>query len=115
MGAGGFHGRVRDGIGCFSPRHSHQVIQPTPPVSGGVGQVLVSLCVASKPCHGGVDDCCARWWSRAYRAIRTGQLSALPHLHTRPINVMVYHGPRGDIVLRRVSRLDAFSGYPVRT
>ena len=53
--------------------------------------------------------------SRAYRAIRTGQLSALPHLHTRPINVMVYHGPRGDLVLRRVSRLDAFSGYPVRT
>ena len=53
--------------------------------------------------------------SRAYRAIRTGQLSALPHLYTRPINVLVLHGPQGDLVLRRVSRLDAFSGYPVRT
>lgn len=28
MGAGGFHGRVRDGIGWVSPRHGHQVIQP---------------------------------------------------------------------------------------
>ena len=26
MGAEGFHGRVRDGIGCISPRHDHQVI-----------------------------------------------------------------------------------------
>ena len=24
IGAGGFHGRVRDGIGCLSPRHGHQ-------------------------------------------------------------------------------------------
>jgi len=29
--------------------------------------------------------------------------------------VMVYHGPRGDLVSRWVSRLDAFSGYPVHT
>ena len=27
-----------------------------------------------------------------YRAIRTGQLHALPRVHTRPIDVMVYHG-----------------------
>ena len=26
------------------------------------------------------------------RAISTGKLNALPRLHTRPINVMVYHG-----------------------
>src|SRR4051795_6893634 len=24
IGAEGFHGRVRDGIGCFAPRYSHQ-------------------------------------------------------------------------------------------
>ena len=29
MGAGVFHGRVRDGIGWFIPRHCHQVIQYT--------------------------------------------------------------------------------------
>ncbi len=50
-----------------------------------------------------------------YWAIRTAQLSALPRVHLRPIDVMVDHGPRGDLVLRRVSRLDAFSGYPGRT
>ena len=27
IGAEGFHGRVRDGIGCLTPRHSHQVVQ----------------------------------------------------------------------------------------
>ena len=37
---------------------------------------------------------------RAYRAIRTSQLRALPRFHTWPIDVMVYHGPRGDLVLR---------------
>ena len=28
MGAEGFHGRVRDGIGWFSPRYGHQAIDP---------------------------------------------------------------------------------------
>jgi hypothetical protein len=27
IGAEGFHGRVRDGIGCLAPRHDHQVSQ----------------------------------------------------------------------------------------
>ena len=29
------------------------------------------------------------------RAISTGKLNALPRLHTRPINVVVYHGSQG--------------------
>jgi hypothetical protein len=60
---------------------------------------------------------CWRWagvWA-SVRAIRTARLSALLRLHLRPIDVVVYHGPRGDLVWREVSRLDAFSGYPVRT
>ena len=28
MGAEGFHGRVRDGIGCWAPRYGHQVDLP---------------------------------------------------------------------------------------
>ena len=52
---------------------------------------------------------------QAYRAISTGQLSTLLRLHPRPIDVVVFHGPQGDLVLRGASRLDAFSGYPVRT
>ena len=27
IGAEGFHGRVRDGIGCLLPRHGHQVVE----------------------------------------------------------------------------------------
>ena len=53
--------------------------------------------------------------NQAYRAISTGQLNALLHLHLQPIDVVVFHGPQGDLVLRGASRLDAFSGYPVRT
>jgi hypothetical protein len=30
------------------------------------------------------------------RAIRTGQLSASPRLHIRPIDVVVYHGSDGE-------------------
>jgi hypothetical protein len=54
------------------------------------------------------------------RPISTGQLHALPHFHFRPINPMVYSGAllhkgMGDLILKRASRLDAFSGYPCRT
>ena len=52
---------------------------------------------------------------QADRAISTGKLHASPHFHTRPINVVVYHGSRRSLVLRLVSRLDAFSGYLFRT
>ena len=33
--------------------------------------------------------------NQANRAISTGKLNALLHLHTRPINVVVYHGSQG--------------------
>ena len=53
--------------------------------------------------------------NQAYRAISTSQLNALLHLHLWPIDVVVFHGPQGDLVLKGASRLDAFSGYPVRS
>ena len=55
------------------------------------------------------------WVSSANRAISTGQLRGLPRFHLRPIDVVVFHGSQRDLVLRRVSRLDAFSGYLFRT
>ena len=60
------------------------------------------------------------FYGQASRSISTGQLNALLHLHTRPINVVVSNGPsgdhsQGDLILRGASRLDAFSGYPFRT
>ena len=85
MGAGGFHGRVRDGIGCRLPAMATRSSNP-PGGLGGVDRVLVRVCdvlwrMAVRGIHG-VDDCCAWWvapsagedavgWSRAYRAIRT--------------------------------------------
>jgi len=41
-------------------------------------------------------------------------------LHSRPINLVVYQGSyslkgMGELISRLASRLDAFSGYPVRT
>ena len=53
------------------------------------------------------------------RAISTGQLNVLPHLHFRPIDDVVfissYSFRMGDLILGGVSRLDAFSVYLVQT
>ena len=54
------------------------------------------------------------------RLISTGRLNALPHLHPRPINLVIYKesyqvNPVGDLILGPVSHLDAFSVYPLRT
>jgi len=52
---------------------------------------------------------------QAYRVISTGKLKALLLLHIQPINVVVYDDSQGILVLRLVSRLDAFSVYLFRT
>ena len=52
---------------------------------------------------------------QADRVISTGKLKALLLLHIQPINVVVYDDSQGILVLRLVSRLDAFSVYLVHT
>ena len=85
-------------------------------------ELLVYLClldrvptVTREPHSGRVNTL----WSSP-RPISTGQLHALPHFHFRPINPLIWRGPYqvdpvGDLILKRASRLDAFSGYPFRT
>ena len=81
------------------------------------------VCVIEDCCRGSSSPCGTGWgcprpssaWNQADRAISTGPLNALPRLYFRPIDVMVCHGSQGYLVLRGASRLDAFSGYPVRT
>ena len=116
MGAEGFHGRVRDGIGCLAPRYGYQARE-------GCARGVSGQQQPARP-RPGVWRCARavvrRWlWpapvDQADRAISTGQLRGLRPFHLRPIDVVVYHGSWRDLVLRRVSRLDAFSGYPVRT
>ena len=53
--------------------------------------------------------------NQAYRAISTSQLNTLQRLHLWPIDEVVYLGSQGYLVLKGASRLDAFSGYPVRS
>ena len=101
IGAGAFHGRVRDGIGCS------RSAKITRPAKGGVKSGLhvsahrdeALTMKAIKPIERLVlvsyTHCCAStpslstWWSS----------TAL----------------KGELVSRWVSRLDAFSGYPFRT
>src|SRR5207302_593307 len=44
--------------------------------------------------------------NRAERAMSTGKLNALPRLHIRPIDVVVFHGPSG--------RSGFEAGFPLR-
>lgn len=91
MGAGAFDGRVRDGIGSWAHRSGHQA---------GAAQVSCHLgCSASVGlCRAvcGFDPDTDHESDQADRAISTGQLSALPRLHSRPIDVVVFHGPQGS-------------------
>jgi hypothetical protein len=93
MGAEVFHGRVRDGIGCI-------ILAMT---TGPPRRILdrgwdwLGLCVqrglvlrAVRPC----GRVAAGGWE-FYRAIRTARLRRLPDFHLRPIDVLVWHGPRG--------------------
>ena len=54
------------------------------------------------------------------RPISTGLLRASPRFQIRPINLVIYQGSyslkgMGELISRPASRLDAFSGYPIRT
>ena len=92
----------------FSRRYDHQTRRRTEPSVALIATVFrfVKLRPGSLAVTGS---------DQANRAISTGQLNALLRLHLRPIDVVVYHGPQGYLVLRGASRLDAFSGYPVRS
>ena len=148
IGAEGFHGRVRDGIGCWAPRHGHQAGTTHGSATlprlrrgfrrGGRGErdeatcgrcvgwrSLTSVLTAMPSWRGDHSGCWFqhRWMivppdtegDGACRVISTARLHALLHFDLRPIDVVVFHGSQGDLVSRGASRLDAFSGYPVRT
>ena len=104
IGAAALNGRVRDGIGCFARAHATKPAKRTGEGFGPSGLAsraptrlsffvtdLGSMTSAgqgtSGPPASGSDQAC--------RAISTGQLNALPRLHLRPIDVVVFHGPQG--------------------
>ena len=51
------------------------------------------------------------FYGQASRPISTGKLNALLHLHTRPINVVVYNGPTGGL---RPGIPNLEGGFPLR-
>ena len=85
IGAEGFHDRVRDGIGWYT------LAMTTRPSK----QRVVCLFSAVRRADASFGPCPWTILSQADRAISTGKLHALPRFHTRPINVMVYHGSQG--------------------
>jgi hypothetical protein len=100
ISAGAFHGRVRNGNGCSHPAITTRSAKRT------LFEKLFCAVIFVMGIRNENDQ--------ADRTISTGKLQALPLFHTRPINVVVFHGSQGILVSRWVSRLDAFSGYPVR-
>ena len=93
IGAEDFNGRVRDGIGW------KLLAKTTRSANDETKQVLVFLSAFKTPnstrCRSGQRMGIGNESNQDNRAISTGKLNALPHLHTRPINVVVYHGSQG--------------------
>ena len=93
MGAGVFHGRVRDWNECINPAMA----------TGPPGRILGCgewddrvLCVLRGLALCAVDGCPSMRWCEDmefYRVIRTARLRRLPDFHLRPIDVLVLHGP----------------------
>ena len=145
IGAVALNDRVRNGSGCFAhamttkPRKNH--CRDAAMVLVGVSAFAEQMSREPTPNHArcGINQLCCPGQApvlrcsmlfvlgevffnlavtgsnQAYRTISTGQLNTLLCLHLRPIDVVVFHGPQGYLVLRGASRLDAFSGYPVRS
>lgn len=83
IGAEEFNGRVRDGNGF---RLLARTTRPAKDKSTKQYLVLVTTCVVDTDNES----------NQANRTISTGKLHALLHFHTRPINVVVFHGSRGN-------------------
>ena len=64
--------------------------------------------------HAGCSCCCTK-----RSDVSTGRLNTLLCVHLPPIKLVVFQRPYSlrisDLVLRQVSHLDAFSGYPSQT
>lgn len=84
IGAEGFNGRVRNGIG-FRPLA--MTTRPAKHIEEAKKLVLIVV----EPLVAGIVNESVQ----AERVISTGKLHALPHFHTRPINVVVYHDSSG--------------------
>ena len=116
IGAGVLSFRVRDGSGRVLPAVTAEAVVGLGGAGCGVwcggGGLVVGRIVDAGVLSGWLAGCVL------CRPVSTSQLSPLPGVHVWPIYPVVCWGPSntrgccGDLVLKVVSRLDAFSGYP---
>ena len=85
IGAVTLNGRVRDGIGFF---HDAKATRP----AKFRKQAFILINLVTIAAQTGIGDESVQ----AYRGISTGKLNALLRLHTRPINVVVFHASQGS-------------------
>jgi hypothetical protein len=115
IGAGGLSFRVRNGTGRFPTAMAAVTLRDnqTQHCWAPVGVSDLNSGCEQK------DFKRSALWSSP-RPISTGPLHTSRCFHARPINPVVCREPYpikwvGDLILKQVSRLDAFSGYPSRT
>ena len=122
IGAEGFHGRVRDGIGCIAPRQGHQAIdERCAKRTCSLQFVWVGSCWLCRS-SGGIPR-----YTRDPGSVPDGWVVIKPIERLGPVSCTRYRAStpglstwwsstalERDPVLRGASRLDAFSGYPVR-
>lgn len=94
IGAEEFNGRVRDGIGL-------RLFAKTTRPAKDKKTKQADLCLATSASHSFWSGSCdpmdtENESNQANRTISTGKLHALLHFHTRPINVVVFHGSQGN-------------------
>ena len=82
-------GRVREGIGSLAVA---MTTRPEEKQNIGLGFCPAVVCRCFLIFR---NSLAVTGSDQANRAISTGQLNALLHLHLRPIDVVVYHGPQG--------------------
>src|SRR6516164_3146377 len=95
IGAEEFNGRVRDGIGFKLLAKTTRPAKDKETKQAGRRMANHSRLMDTE-----------NESNQANRTISTGKLHALLHFHTRPINVVVYHGSQGN------SRVEV--GFPLR-
>ncbi len=118
IGAEEFNGRVRDGIGfrllarttrpakdkeneaSSNAQHSSAVLGLDPRTHAqaeqGLFDLIHSMDCRVKPGNDSEVMDTENESNQADRTISTGKLHALLHFHTRPINVVVFHGSQGN-------------------
>ena len=121
IGAEGFHGRVRNGIGCRplamttrSPKRSARILLATAHAVLESFCTFVKLATIGRP-ENDVSEPARAVLSKPFERLGpvsyTRYRASTPGLSTWWSSTAL----KGGLILRGASRLDAFSGYPVRT